>query len=124
MTNLFLLKIGLELGIAETNLMKAIALSTGRSMAQIKSDNQTLGDLGLVAEQSKANQRMIFNPSRLTIKTVFEKLKEIAHLSGHSVNIIFNFYLDLDIFFSSLRPKKWKKSKRCLWHVKRLRHVF
>lgn len=69
--------------------MKAIALSTGRSMAQIKSDNQTLGDLGLVAEQSKANQRMIFNPSRLTVRTVFEKLKEIAHLSGHSVNIIF-----------------------------------
>ncbi|XP_063920524.1 DNA ligase 1 isoform X1 [Zophobas morio] len=75
---------GLELGVAETSLMKAIASSTGRSMDQIKSDCQSLGDLGLVAEQSKTNQRMIFQPTRLTVPGVFEKLKEIANLTGHA----------------------------------------
>ncbi|KAJ8981389.1 hypothetical protein NQ317_002583 [Molorchus minor] len=49
---------GLELGIAETNLMKAIAQSTGRNMAQIKADVQEVGDLGVEAEKSKSNQRM------------------------------------------------------------------
>lgn len=76
---------GLELGIAETNLMKAIALSTGRTMSQIKADSQSMGDLGLVAEQSKSSQRMIFQPARLTVRGVFEKLKEIAKLTGHAV---------------------------------------
>jgi DNA ligase-1 len=37
---------GLELGIAETNLMKAIASSTGRTLAQIKAELQKVGDLG------------------------------------------------------------------------------
>jgi DNA ligase-1 len=75
---------GLELGVAETSLMKAIASSTGRSMTQIKSDCQAMGDLGLVAEQSKANQRMIFQPARLTVHGVFARLKEIASLTGHA----------------------------------------
>ncbi|EFA01343.2 DNA ligase isoform X1 [Tribolium castaneum] len=75
---------GLELGVAETSLMKAIASSTGRSMSQIKTDCQELGDLGLVAEQSKTNQRMLFQPARLTVFGVFEKLKEIAKLTGHA----------------------------------------
>ncbi|KAJ8924540.1 hypothetical protein NQ315_000688 [Exocentrus adspersus] len=75
---------GLELGVAETNLMKAIAHSTGRSMAQIKVDVQEVGDLGIVAEKSKSNQRMIFKPARLTVKGVFDKLKEIAKMTGHA----------------------------------------
>lgn len=79
------LNVGLELGVAENSLMKAIAASTGRSMNQIKTDCQELGDLGLVAEQSKTNQRMLFQPARLTVFGVFEKLKEIAKLTGHAV---------------------------------------
>ncbi|XP_031357055.1 DNA ligase 1 isoform X1 [Photinus pyralis] len=75
---------GLELGIAETNLMKAIAQSTGRTIAQIKTDAKAAGDLGIVAEQSRSNQKMIFQPSRLTIKGVFDKLKEIAKMTGHA----------------------------------------
>ncbi|XP_066156931.1 DNA ligase 1 isoform X2 [Euwallacea fornicatus] len=75
---------GIELGVAETSLMKAIAQSTGRTVNQIKSDAQQSGDLGIVAEQSKSNQRMIFKPARLTVKGVFNKLKEIAQMTGHA----------------------------------------
>ncbi|XP_066250298.1 DNA ligase 1 isoform X2 [Euwallacea similis] len=75
---------GIELGVAETSLMKAIAQSTGRTVNQIKSDAQQSGDLGIVAEQSKSNQRMIFKPARLTVKGVFDKLKEIAQMTGHA----------------------------------------
>lgn len=80
------------MGIAETNLMKAIAQSTGRTVAQIKADAQAAGDLGIVAEQSKSNQRMIFQPARLTVRGVFDKLTEIAKMSGQAV-IIFCFLL-------------------------------
>lgn len=76
---------GLELGVAETSLMKVIGQTTGRSMAQIKSDAQSTGDLGIVAERSKSNQRMMFQPAPLTVEGVFMKLKEIARMSGTSV---------------------------------------
>lgn len=62
--------------------MKAIAQSTGRTLAQVKSDSKETGDLGLVAEKSKSNQKMLFKPARLTVKSVFDKLKEIAKMTG------------------------------------------
>ncbi|KAK9503584.1 hypothetical protein O3M35_010113 [Rhynocoris fuscipes] len=74
---------GIELGIAETFLMKAIAQSTGRTLSQIKADAADLGDLGLVAERSKCSQRILYNPAALTVRGVFARLKEIAKLSGH-----------------------------------------
>lgn len=75
---------GIELGVAETTLMKAIAQSTGRTPAQIKTDANATGDLGIVAEQSRSSQCMIFQPARLTVQSVFSKLKAIAQMSGHS----------------------------------------
>nr|XP_040233716.2 DNA ligase 1 isoform X1 [Anopheles coluzzii] len=73
---------GVELGIAEFSLMKAIAQSTGRSLAQIKADAQTTGDLGLVAEQSKSSQHLMFRPAPLSVEVVFGKLREIASMTG------------------------------------------
>lgn len=77
---------GIELGIADTNLIKAVAQTTGRSTSQIKTDIQEVGDIGLVAEKSKSNQRMLFKPARLTVKGVFDKLKDIAKMTGHAVS--------------------------------------
>ncbi|XP_052787449.1 DNA ligase 1-like [Mya arenaria] len=76
---------GVELGIGETVLMKAIAQSTGRSMDKIKADAQEKGDLGIVAESSRSTQRTMFQPAKLTVPAVFAKLKEIATMTGNSV---------------------------------------
>uniref|UniRef100_A0A8D8VAD7 DNA ligase n=1 Tax=Cacopsylla melanoneura TaxID=428564 RepID=A0A8D8VAD7_9HEMI len=73
-----------ELGVAETNLMKAISQCTGRTLAQLKADAQSVGDLGLVAERSRSNQRIMFQPAPLSVATVFEKLKEICQMTGHA----------------------------------------
>jgi len=75
---------GVELGIGDTILMKAIAASCGRSVAQIKTDSGKLGDLGLVAEQSRGGQRTMFQPAILTVQSVFKKLQEIAAITGGS----------------------------------------
>jgi DNA ligase 1 len=40
---------GIELGIGESLLVKAISESSGRSAAKVKSDLKKEGDLGLVA---------------------------------------------------------------------------
>ncbi|XP_053507185.1 DNA ligase 1 [Ictalurus furcatus] len=75
---------GLELGIGETVLMKAVAQATGRQLDKIKTEAQEKGDLGLVAESSRSNQRMMFAPANLTAMGVFSKLKEIGNMSGNS----------------------------------------
>lgn len=41
---------GLELGIGDSILMKAIAGATGRNVQQIKAETVSKGDLGIVAE--------------------------------------------------------------------------
>ncbi|XP_075135235.1 DNA ligase 1 [Leptodactylus fuscus] len=75
---------GLELGIGETILMKAVAQATGRQLDKIKAEAQEKGDLGLVAESSRGNQRTMFTPPKLTVPGVFNKLKEIARMSGNA----------------------------------------
>ncbi|OSD03402.1 ATP-dependent DNA ligase [Trametes coccinea BRFM310] len=76
--------IGIELGIGESLLIKAISESTGRSMAVVKADLKKEGDLGLVAMNSKNSQKTLFKPKPLTLPNVFKNLKEIALSSGHS----------------------------------------
>ncbi|KAG7454963.1 hypothetical protein MATL_G00251460 [Megalops atlanticus] len=78
--------LGVELGVGETVLMRAVAQATGRQLDKIKAEAQEKGDLGLVAESSRSNQRMMFAPASLTAAGVFSKLKEIAKMSGNSVS--------------------------------------
>uniref|UniRef100_UPI00358FB082 DNA ligase 1 isoform X2 n=1 Tax=Myxine glutinosa TaxID=7769 RepID=UPI00358FB082 len=75
---------GIELGIGDTVLIKAIAQATGRQVDKVKADVQERGDLGLVAECSRSNQKTMFAPPKLTVSTVYSRLKEIAQLTGHS----------------------------------------
>jgi DNA ligase-1 len=73
---------GIELGIGESLIMKAIGESTGRSLAIIKADQKDIGDLGLVAVKSRANQPTMFKPKPLTVKGVLDGLVKIATTSG------------------------------------------
>ncbi|XP_028395470.1 DNA ligase 1-like [Dendronephthya gigantea] len=75
---------GIELGIGDGVLIKVIAEATGRSSQQVKSEFAEKGDLGIVAEASRSTQRTMFTPAKLTIVTVYNKLKDIAMMTGHS----------------------------------------
>ncbi|KAK7064244.1 DNA ligase [Favolaschia claudopus] len=76
--------IGVELGIGESLLIKAIGESSGRNIATVKADLKKEGDLGLVAMNSKNSQRVLFKPKPLTLSFVFANLRDIALTSGHS----------------------------------------
>ncbi|RKP39907.1 ATP-dependent DNA ligase [Dimargaris cristalligena] len=72
---------GLELGIGESLLIKAIAQATGRTNAKVKSDVARLGDMGLVAK-SRSNQKTMMGSRQLKVSYVFTALKQIATASG------------------------------------------
>ncbi|KAF2422386.1 DNA ligase I [Tothia fuscella] len=73
---------GIELGIGESLIMKAIGESTGRSLDVIKKDQNEIGDLGLVAAKSRGKQPTMFKPKPLTVKSVHTGLLEIATIEG------------------------------------------
>lgn len=73
---------GIELGIGESLIMKAIGESTGRSLQVIKQDQKEIGDLGLVAVKSRANQPTMFKPKPLTVRAVHKGLMDVATTSG------------------------------------------
>ncbi|GBM89642.1 DNA ligase 1 [Araneus ventricosus] len=75
---------GIELGVGDMLLMKAVAQATGRTVDKIKAEVVVKGDLGLVAESSRGNQRIMFAPPKLTVSSVFSKFKEIAKMSGNT----------------------------------------
>ena len=74
---------GIELGIGESLIMKAIGESSGRSLSVIKDDHRKIGDLGLVAAKSKSKQGQMFKPKPLTVRGVHEGLLAIAKMEGH-----------------------------------------
>lgn len=74
---------GIELGIGESLIMKAIGECTGRTLAIIKADQREIGDLGLVAAKSRSNQPTMFKPKPLTVRGVHLGLLGIAQVQGH-----------------------------------------
>ncbi|KAJ2156281.1 ATP-dependent DNA ligase Cdc17 [Coemansia sp. RSA 552] len=75
---------GIELGVGDSFLMKAVATAIGRQVAKVKQDRHELGDLGMVAQRGKANQRSMFKPKPLSVSKVFRTFREIATTSGAS----------------------------------------
>ncbi|OAA71384.1 DNA ligase (Polydeoxyribonucleotide synthase) [Cordyceps fumosorosea ARSEF 2679] len=74
---------GIELGIGESLIMKAIGESTGRSLQVIKADQKEIGDLGLVALKSRSTQPTMFKPKPLTVRGVHQGLMGIATVTGN-----------------------------------------
>ena len=66
---------GLELGVGEGIIIKAIAQATGRAPDKVKSDVTTKGDVGLVAEASKGTQRTLS-----MFRYIVCKFKRLAYL--------------------------------------------
>lgn len=73
---------GIELGIGESILMKALSQVTGRTVAALKSTYKQLGDLGDVAASARTTQKTMFPPPPLTVRKVFSELRTIAMISG------------------------------------------
>lgn len=73
---------GIELGIGESLIMKAIGETTGRSLQVIKQDQKEIGDLGLVAVKSRSTQPTMFKPKPLTVGGVHTGLMNIATVTG------------------------------------------
>ncbi|KAI2630666.1 ATP-dependent DNA ligase [Hypoxylon sp. NC1633] len=74
---------GIELGIGESLIMKAIGETTGRSLQVIKADQKEIGDLGLVAIKSRSTQPTMFKPKPLTVRGVHKGLMDIATVTGN-----------------------------------------
>ncbi|KAJ0083209.1 hypothetical protein Patl1_30576 [Pistacia atlantica] len=74
---------GLELGIGDASIIKALAEAYGRTDAQVKKQYKEMGDLGLVAKASRSSQSMIFKrPDALSICKVFDAFRLIAKEAG------------------------------------------
>ncbi|KAF9675160.1 hypothetical protein SADUNF_Sadunf09G0003200 [Salix dunnii] len=73
---------GVELGIGEALIIKALAEACGRTEKEVKKQYKDLGDLGLVAKASRSSQSMMRKPDPLTIIKVFNTFQQIAKESG------------------------------------------
>ncbi|KAM9224789.1 DNA ligase 1 isoform 1-T1 [Dugong dugon] len=73
---------GLELGVGDGVLLKAVAQATGRQLESIRAEAAEKGDVGLVAESSRTTQRIMLPPPPLTASGVFAKFRDIARLAG------------------------------------------
>uniref|UniRef100_A0A2P2K9R1 DNA ligase ATP-dependent N-terminal domain-containing protein n=1 Tax=Rhizophora mucronata TaxID=61149 RepID=A0A2P2K9R1_RHIMU len=73
---------GVELGIGEASIIKALAEAFGRTEKEVKKQAKDKGDLGLVAKESRLSQSMMRMPDALTITKVFNTFRLIAKESG------------------------------------------
>ncbi|CAN6287892.1 unnamed protein product [Urochloa humidicola] len=73
---------GIELGIGDASVIRALAEAYGRKEEHVKKDLKELGDLGLVAKASRSSQKMMIKPKPLTISRVLSTFRAIAKESG------------------------------------------
>jgi len=74
---------GVEIGMADRMLEKAIARATGTDIKKVKELHKKKGDLGLVAEElSGRHGSKLVKPKELTLAEVYEGFLETAQVSG------------------------------------------
>ena len=73
---------GVELGVGDATLVRALAEATGRTEARVKAELATEGDLGKVAAAARATQRTMFKMAPLTIAGVHAAFRAIALTAG------------------------------------------
>ena len=73
---------GVELGVGDATLIRALAEATGRSESKVKLDLDRRGDLGVVAAEARAAQKVMFRPKPLTVASVYAAFRDIAASSG------------------------------------------
>lgn len=72
----------LELGMADTHLLKAIGESSGRTLGQMRAALRSCGDLGDLAARARASQRLLVAPRPLTVRAVLDALRTVARETG------------------------------------------
>jgi len=73
---------GVEIGMAEKMLEKALSLSNGVSLKKVSDLHKKLGDLGLVAEQLSGKSAKLVKSEALTLSEVYDTLLKVAKISG------------------------------------------
>ena len=74
---------GIELGIAEKLVMKAMSKSSGIPLKQIENDYNKCGDLGQTAENILQKKiQTTFGSETITLEKVYQTLFKIANLDG------------------------------------------
>lgn len=75
---------GVELGIGDMIMQKAIMEATGKSLKNLRAEYKKIGDLGLIAQASIKSIRTLVPPKPLTVTGVFDHLRAIAAEKGNS----------------------------------------
>lgn len=76
---------GIETGVAEKLVMRAIAKSSGHPLSVIESEYVQSGDLGLTASRILGNKiQTTFMTDEITVERVYDTLYRIAHITGSS----------------------------------------
>ena len=75
---------GLELGVGDQIVMRAMAEAYGRKESDLKAmlDRGDVADLGEAALESRVKQSMLVQPAPLTVAKVFKDLRTMAESSG------------------------------------------
>ncbi|MDK2372615.1 MAG: ATP-dependent DNA ligase [Candidatus Korarchaeota archaeon] len=74
---------GVELGVGEKLLLKALSMATGISQDKLEAKYPELGDIGKLAEWAVENKvAQSFFTEDLTVNRVFETLRRVAEIAG------------------------------------------
>jgi len=76
---------GLELGVGDSIMIKAVAETCGKSVESVKAQLEEEGDLGAVAMAARRKQITFSKPKPLTVRGVLAAFVELARSSGKDV---------------------------------------